>query len=245
LTNFLNKNNFFYDNQFGFRQNHSTSSALITLTEYITNALENNEIPISVFIDLSKAFDTLNHSILLTKLEHAGIRGIANELIKDYLSHRFQRVFYNNVLSTPMAVTCGVPQGSILGPLLFLVYINDIHRSSSIMKFILFADDTTLLASNKSLSALMNLVNEELHVINEWLKTNKLSLNIAKTHYIIFREKTEAVSVSNTNLITINNTVISKVPSTKFLRRPIEINSEFTWKDHIKSITKKWLERLV
>jgi len=103
------------------------------------------------------------------------------------------------------------------------------------MKFILFADDTTLLASNKSLSVLMSIINKELVVISEWLKANKLSLNIAKTNYIIFRQKNEIAS--NVNFIQINNITINKVPSTKFLG--VQINSEFNWKDHINTITKK------
>ena len=126
-------------------------------------------------------------------------------------------------------------KGSILGPLLFLIYINDLYRSCNIIKFILFADDTTLLASNKDMHELPHTVNKELKVISEWLTANKLSINISKTNYIIFREK--STKCFNINPVLINNVTINQVSSTRFLG--VEINSEFNWKDHIKIVSKK------
>lgn len=234
LTKFLNNQDFFYQNQFGFRPNHSTATALITFTDFITKSIDNNETPISIFIDLSKAFDTLDHSILLRKLEHFGIRGIALKLFKDYLTNRSQQVSYKNALSTSLIIKCGVPQGSILGPLLFLIYINDLHRSSNILKFILFADDTTILYSNKSLDKSFDTLNKEINKVNEWMKVNKLSLNIAKTNYIIFRKK---INQTNMHQIFIDNSTINQVSSTTFLG--VMINSELNWKDHISILAKK------
>jgi len=228
LLNFLNKNQFFYSQQFGFRQNHSTSSALIAFNEYITNALDRSETPISVFIDFSKAFDTLDHKILLTKLNHFGIRGHPLKLVENYLYERTQAVFYKNKISNPQPIICGIPQGSILGPLLFLIYINDIYTSSSVLNFILFADDTTILLANKSLANLLLIINKELVKVNEWCQVNRLSLNINKTNFMIFNKN---YLPSNENQIVIENNIIKHVSSTKFLG--IEINSSIGWKEHI------------
>src|SRR6478609_4543597 len=113
--------------------------------------MNNGELPISIFIDMSKAFDTIDHNILIHRLQHYGIRGIALDLFKDYLTNRTQCVYYKNNFSSLLKITCRVPQGSVLGSLLFLIYINDIHLSSTLLQLILFADDTNILYSNKSL----------------------------------------------------------------------------------------------
>ena len=234
LTDFLNKHDFFYHKQFGFRQDYSTSSAIIKFHEFITDSIEKNEIPVSIMIDFSKAFDTVDHQVLIKKLYRIGIRGIALSLISNYLTNRIQKVFYKDILSSPLEVTCGVPQGSILGPLLFLIYINDIFRSSSILKFILYADDTTILFSTKSLNNINTILNAELDKVAEWLKANKLSINVAKTNVIIFNK---CQTQSNTLQIFINNLLVNQVNSIKFLG--VEINSDLNWKDHIKTITSK------
>ena len=183
MLGFLNKQNFFYSQQFGFRQNHSTSAALISFTEYISNAIDKNEIPISIFIDFSKAFDTLDHKILLEKLLHYGIREVSYELFKNYLANRAQCVYYKNTYSDFLPITCRVSQGSVLGPILFLIYMNDINLRSSNLAFILFADDTTILFSSSSLDNLNSIINKELISVNEWIKANKLSFNIFKTNF--------------------------------------------------------------
>jgi len=185
LNNFLCCNNFLVNNQFGFRCGHSTSMALMSLHEYVTESINNQLIPISVFLDLSKCFDTWNHNILLKKLEHYGVRGIVLDLITNYLQYRTQYVSFNNFCSDLLPITCGVPQGSVLGPLLFLIYINDINRTSSLLKFILFADDTTILFSAKTLFDLITCINCELAKVSEWFKVNKLSLNVTKTNFMI------------------------------------------------------------
>ena len=189
LINFLNKHDILNEHQYGFRKGRSTDMALIELTDKISRAIENNEYTLGIFLDLSKAFDTVNHEILLKKLNFYGIRGTALDWFERYLTNRKQTVKSNDVKSVPQTITCGVPQGSVLGPLLFLIYINDIHKSSSYFSFILFADDTNLFSSGKNLKMLCKRANIELQKVSIWLKANKLTLNVTKTQYIIFKSR--------------------------------------------------------
>ena len=142
LDNFVNKCNILCDSQYGFRSNRSTSVAIIDLIENISGMLGQRISTIGIFIDLKKAFDTINHEILLKKLDFYGIRGIVNDWLCSYLSNRKQFVMLDNTESSLLNVICGVPQGSILGPKLFILYINDIVQVSDILKLIIFADDT-------------------------------------------------------------------------------------------------------
>lgn len=180
IIKFLNKYNILSDNQFGFRAKHSTYMAINKLYDKITTALDQKLCTVGIFLDLSKAFDTLDHQILLNKLNSYGIRGLANLWIKNYLMNRNQFVMFNYHSSSISLIRCGVPQGSILGPLLFLIYINDLSRCSSILQFIMFADDTNIIYSHHDPKLLELTLNEELKIISNWFKLNKLSLNIKK-----------------------------------------------------------------
>ena len=156
--------------------------ALILLIDRITEALDKGDCVVGIYLDFSKAFDTVNHEILLQKLIMYGIQDIALEWFRDYLTNRSQYVTYNFKKSAKENITCGVPQGSILGPLLFLIYINDLAMVSNAFLSVLFADDTNLFISGHDIETLCNKINEDLEKIQEWLCANKLSLNVMKTH---------------------------------------------------------------
>ena len=235
VMKYLDMHSMLFQSQYGFRKKHSTNLATIALVTKILQAIDNSEYTIGVFLDLAKAFDTVNHEILLKKLEHYGIRGIALEWFKNYLTNRKQIIKYKSEKSESLTIKCGVPQGSVLGPLLFLIYMNDISRSSEILSIILFADDTNLFFSHKNLFTLKETMNRELSKIASWLSANKLSLNIKKTHFIIFKSRGKK---SNQHVsIIINNQEIEQVKCTKFLG--LYIDDEFTWKYHIDQVASK------
>ena len=193
LYSFLDKYECIYQNQFGFRRKHSTIHALVSMTEDIRNALDNDLNVCGIFLDLQKAFDTVDHHILTKKLEHYGVRGIANNWFKSYLSNRRQAVSVNGVLSEEATMHYGVPQGSILGPLLFLIYINDLHTAITHSTVRHFADDTNLIIKNNSAKDLTRDLNKDLKMLNRWLQANKISLNAKKTELIIFRSKWKTI----------------------------------------------------
>ena len=175
MYKFFSDNNLIYLLQFGFRQKFH---ALISLTENIRKNLDERNIGCSIFADLQKAFDTVEHDILLLKLEHYGIRGLANEWFKSYLSNRKQYVSINGYDSNLAYVTFGVPQGSALGPLLFLVYINDLNQALKFCKVHHFADDTNIIHFNKSVYRLNKYVNLDLKNLTYWLNNNRVALNV-------------------------------------------------------------------
>ena len=183
---FLDTFKILYELQFGFRKDHSTSSALMMLMDKITHELEKGNFVLGVFLDYSKAFDCINHSILLQKLQYYGIRGVALDWFKSYLSNRKQFVYFNDTKSNYRDITCGVPQGSILGPILFLIYINDIVNISKILFPILFADDSNVFLAGKNPNDMIIKMNVELEKLVKWLQANKLSLNVKKTHFMFF-----------------------------------------------------------
>ena len=235
LLAYLDSKHILCDSQYGFRRNRSTYMSLIDLYDRISLAIDKREFSIGVFIDLSKAFDTLDHGILLRKLEHYGIRGVALHWFNSYLSNRKQCVTLNGATSSIQNIIYGVPQGSILGPLLFILYINDIVNCSDLLSFILFADDTTLVFSCKDLLQLNQIINEELAKVSDWLKANKLSLNNKKTNFILFGNK-HTRSDTKFNIM-IDGYAIEQVDTAKFLG--VFIDAKLTWKKHIDYIALK------
>ena len=189
LYSFLDSCKRLYKYQFGFRTKHSTTHTLINITEAIRKALDEKSFACGVFVDLQKAFDTVNHNILLAKLNYHGIRGSTLKWFSSYLSHRSQFVSINDTISITRFITCGVPQGSILGPLLFLIYINDLHVCIEHCTAYHFADDTNLLLISNSLKKLNKHINHDLSNLVHWLRANKISLNTKKTELILFKSK--------------------------------------------------------
>ena len=193
LNNFLEETNRFYNLQFGFRLNLSANNALLSIVENVQTDLDNGDFAAGVFIDLKKAFDTVDHDILLNKLEYYGVRGLLKDWFQSYLKNRKQFVSVNNSTSNTKEIPTGVPQGSALGPLLFLLYINDLHKSVKHSKTYHFTDDTNIMQSNESLDVLSKNLNKDLKSLSQWLKANKLSLNISKTKLIIFHRNTASI----------------------------------------------------
>lgn len=242
----------FYRNQYGFRRKHSTESAAMELIDRAKQDMDNKKDPFAIFLDLSKAFDTIDHSIMLKKLSHYGIHGTALLWFESYLSDRVQYVSLNgNTKSKPMRITTGVPQGSILGPLLFIIYINDIKNSTNLFDVIGYADDTTLYCTVKKIASvtprggsLLKTSNDEIEKVNIWLQVNKLSLNPSKTRLMNFHYHQRQNLATSTkkffetsSKICIDTVPIKKVTVFNFLG--IEITSSLSWSEHINKVSSK------
>ena len=226
-------NNLYYNSQYGFRKKHSTEHALIEFTDQIITSLDRNETPTSIFIDLTKAFDCLDHDILLHKLKHYGLEDKALKLCTHYLSNRKQYINLPDASSSQLSINTGVPQGSILGPLFFLIYINDLPNSSDSINFITYADDTTLLTTLNPQTHNNN-INNELEKVYKWFCSNKLSLNASKTKAITFHTPQRHITPP---LLTINNQPIENTDQTNFLG--IIIDKHLSFKPHINKLTTK------
>ena len=236
LYSFLTKFNILYELQFGFRNNHSTTLANIDIVERIRDALDNSDQVLGIYLDLQKAFDTVDHNILGKKLDHYGIRGNTLNWFSSYLSNRSQYVTINNTNSTCKKIEIGVPQGSVLGPILFLLYINDIANfiKDNEIVIMLFADDTNIFIQGKNPIDLIRKAETLMKSLANWLWDNRLSLSIEKTVFSIFHTKKARIP-EICNHLTFNDTTIHRVETSKYLG--MVLDDTLTWKPHIKYVT--------
>ena len=252
LTRYLEFNQIIYEHQYGFQAKKSTLHPMIHLLNYLGQAKNENLITIGVFCDLAKCFDTISHTILLKKLKKIGIHGLELEWFKNYLSNRNQFVYTNGEKSDLLGISKGVPQGSILGPILFLVYINDIKNCTSLMT-LLFADDSNFLISGKDLNEIIEILNIELKNICDWFRCNEMSLNPTKTKFMIFNKREDSITWDQIKIkLDFNNenendtdkirylgyiNQQSEIPAIKFLG--VFIDSQLNFKYHIEYLRKK------
>lgn len=236
ITKYTDKFKILSTAQYGFRKSHSTTLSLIETFDKIYEYLDKGEKVMGIFLDFQKAFDCINHDILLHKLYHYGFRGNIYSWFKDYLNNRYQYTNYNSTNSETLRCNIGVPQGSILGPFLFLIYINDFPNAAKPAESKLFADDSNLFTHNKDKNQLTVETNIILTHVHDWTIANRLCINYEKSNYMLFQSK-HTNQATNTDIIAIGNHELTNVSSVKYLG--IQIDQHLTWQNHIEEVYKK------
>ena len=236
LVDYIDTNNILNDCQYGFRKKHSTFHALSAAMENLYSSLDSKNFTLGIFIDFSRAFDTVSHSILIKKLALYGISGNVLKLLENYLTNRKQYVSYGGTDSELLDITCGVPQGSVLGPLLFILFINDIVNISPLANFVLFADDCNVFACHKNRSVLYDIGNDILDKIYEYCKANRLILNVEKCCFIDFSRNKKSDD-EEYHMLFIGDKELKKTDSCKFLG--VTITSDLNWDDQINHVCSK------
>ena len=228
-----------YYSQHGFRTLHSTETAAYEFIDVTNNFLDSGFIPLTLYIDLSKAFDTLDHTILLYKLKYYGITSCALKWFESYLCGRNQFTLYDTFSSSLLPLNTGVPQGSVLGPLLFLLYINDIWKFSNDCHTLLYADDTTAVfpLSSYNIENGISQINHEIDKLYTWLVSNKLTLNVSKTRYMVFHYVQKKIDFNTFPEVKINNLAVQRCSNFDFLG--LVVNENLSWQPHISKISTK------
>ncbi len=227
LQEYLDTQELLSPHQFGFRKSHSTASALLDSTnEWFIN-MDRGLFKIALFLDLQKAFDTINHDILLAKLNLYGLQKPSLNLLESYLTNRTQMCSVNSALSGRKLVTCGIPQGSILGPLLFLIYVNDLPNSLEYSSTRMFSDDTALTVSGRSIQDVEVAINHDLTNVKQWLSANRLSLNLVKTEYLLIGSRYNINNLLAAPNVFVGDTPIKRVKETKALG--VHIDEFLSW----------------
>ena len=233
LVNYLTSKSILCPHQYGFRKGLSTFDALNSMTSDIFAALDKHKSVIGVFVDFQKAFDTVPHELLLKKLSHYGIRGCILKWFESYLSDRTQRTIYEGSQSLPLPVTYGVPQGSVLGPILFLLNINDISNAFNKFKVVLFADDSSFYIIGSDIKSLIIEANSELDKFYEWSIANRLSVHLDKTKFILFTKKRRKNDIP----LFLNFDIIKQCEFHKILG--VTLDSNLSFKYHINDVCNK------
>ena len=233
LVTFIKKNEILYKYQYAFREGYSQALALLEMTDNIKKEIDLGKYVATLFIDLKKAFDTVNHTILLEKLHYYGFRGHCNDFIRSYLSNRKQFVHCNGTNSEIMNIDCGVPQGSVLGPTLFLLYVNDMYKCIEHEDLKLFADDTICSSSDKNLNNVFEKMRVNIGKMKQWFDANKLTLNLTKTSYSIFHSIAKTIS-EEFDTMEFCGTEIKRNNSTVYLG--LTIDEVLSWTHHVDNL---------
>ena len=233
LSTFIYKNNVLNAHQHGFRPLHSINSFLTDVLDYITAALDRKYVALALFIDVSKAFNSLNHNILLSKLEHCDIRSVAFSSFRSFLCNRFQYIELSNDRWLLRLIVSGVPHGSILGFYLYLIYVNDIFNVCNKVKRVLYADDTALILIEPNIKSVFDRAPALFMLFSTWFIDNKLALNSKKTDFVLFSSCNEAVL----NKLSFDLNTVCKVDSVKYLG--FFLDSRLSWREHIHHVKSK------
>jgi hypothetical protein len=234
---FLNDNDLLYEGQSGFRPKHSCSTALTHMTDRWLAALDSGNLVGVVFVDLAKAFDSVNHNILLNKFKSYGCSPRTVNWFQSYLDNRSQVVHINGHMSKEENILCGVPQGSILGPLLFVLFVNDLHLHLTKCESNLYADDTNIYAEGKSVCELESNLSEDITVLFDWCTDNELKINVQKTNAMVISTSQKRSHMTDAKMhVTVNNMEIPTCRSQRLLG--VNINDVFDWSDQVKAVTR-------